>query len=708
MLKPEDIAAIFEWIELLLIASFKRNLARHKEEEEQEGFTWSAWQAEKLRSVNIFRRQCSAIMDRYKDQIDDETRQLLEEQFEEGVNGAVEELEEAHAEAEKTTPTAKPAADKQQETVEQQKPPPAEERAAKPPPAEKPAEPASEITVETIIEEMAPEEPFAAVTVNPEPQFFGVDKAKTEKLIEDVTQLEEQVETAALRMTDDVYRQTVNRVQLAMATGSITYEKAVDMAVTDFLAQGINCIEYSNGRRVNIADYVRMVLRTTSTRAALQGKSERFKASGYDTVQVSSYGMCSKTCLPWQGRVYINDAFMDWQGETKYEGDVKYGRSEYCGKWFPLLSSAIEHGLFHPNCRHSINLFIDGVTELPEPMDNEDIERRYKEEQELRAKEREVRKAKRKVEGSLAPEDVKKAKAELQEAQKNVRDYINETNAAEGERVLVRKPIQEKIYGEAPPHIGSSADPYEPPKKPVQSSEGFAAEVNIPAPDNQTVEYTDQKIPERLKSAGVEESKAVEPTAEVETGNVNNQSIDNSENSGTIDIEVDEFVPCLKDSETGEILPTEVARIPRKQLSEFTEAGGWGVDWKDRPKDEYTLGVFLKGDDEPQGLISLRKDKGGIYLGFASTAPHNNKQLTGGKQKYIGVGGHLFAAAIEESVKVGSGGYIYGFAANTKLLKHYIEDFGAYHFPMLHPYQFVIEGEAAQNLIDIYNYERRR
>lgn len=545
MLKPEDIAAIFEWIELLLIANLKRNLARHKDEEEQEGFSWSAWQAEKLRSVNIFRRQCSAIMDRYKDQIDDETRQLLEEQFEEGVNGAVEELEEAHAEAEKTTPTAKPAADKQQETVEQQKPPPAEERAAKPPPAEKPAEPASEITVETIIEEMTPEEPFAAVTVNPEPQFFGVDKAKTEKLIENVTQLEEQVETAALRMTDDVYRQTVNRVQLAMATGSITYEKAVDMAVADFLAQGINCIEYSNGRRVNIADYVRMVLRTTSTRAALQGKSERFKASGYDTVQVSSYGMCSKTCLPWQGRVYINDAFMDWQGETKYEGDVKYGRSEYCGKWFPLLSSAIEHGLFHPNCRHSINLFIDGVTELPEPMDNKDIERRYKEEQELRAKEREVRKAKRKVEGSLAPEDVKKAKAELQEAQKNVRDYINETNAAEGERVLVRKPIQEKIYGEAPPRIGSSADPYEPPKKRVQSTEGFAAEVSISAPENQTVQYTDQKIPERLKSAGVEESKAVEPEAEVEAGNVNNQSIDISEEGGIIEEteEPNEFAP---------------------------------------------------------------------------------------------------------------------------------------------------------------------
>lgn len=489
MLKPEDIAAIFEWIELLLIANLKRNLARHKDEEEQEGFTWSAWQAEKLRSVNVFRRQCKSIIDRYTDVIDSETRQLLEEQFEEGVNGAVKELEEAHSE--KAAPTALAAVEEQQT------------------PSEKPEQTSSEKPKESPVKveagKAAPavpkDESSIVAEVNPEPQFFGVDKSKTEKLIEDVTNIEKQAETAALRLTDDVYRQTVNRVQLAMATGAITYEKAVDMAVADFLAQGINCIEYKDGRRVNIADYVRMVLRTTSTRAALQGKSERFKAQGYDTVLVSSYGMCSKTCLPWQGRVYINDALMDWQGETKYEGDVKYGRSEYCGKWFPLLSSAIAEGLFHPNCRHSINLFIDGVTELPEPMDNSEIERRYKAEQAQRALEREVRKAKRKVEGSLDPADVKKAKDELREAQKNVRDHINKTNADEGTRVLVRKPLQEKIYGETPPRIGSDADPVYGPKSPPESvPEGYAVDVDVAAPKQSvSAQYTEEKIPQKEK-----------------------------------------------------------------------------------------------------------------------------------------------------------------------------------------------------------------
>lgn len=442
MLKPEDIAAIFEWIELLLIASLKRNLARHKDEEEQEGFTWSAWQAEKLRSINTFRRQSRAIMDRYKDQIDDETRQLLEEQFEEGMNGAIQELEEAQPEKPAKQPEAQPQAEE----------PTATEPAPTKPPSE--GEPPAEITVEAMPEPVTPEP-----VINTEPQFFGVDRTKMDKLIEDVTQLEEQVETAALRMTDDVYRQTVNRVQLAMASGAISYEKAVDMAVADFLAQGINCIEYRDGRRVNIADYVRMVLRTTSTRAALQGKSERWKAQGYDTVLVSAYGMCSKTCLPWQGRVYINDAFMDWSGDTRYEDGVKYGRSQYCGKWFPLLSSAIAEGLFHPNCRHSINLYIDGVTDLPEPMDNTEIERRYKEEQHQRALEREVRKAKRKVEGLTYKENVKKAKGELRKVEKELQDYINKTNKQEGELVLVRKPVQEKIFGkpkEIPPNALTS------------------------------------------------------------------------------------------------------------------------------------------------------------------------------------------------------------------------------------------------------------
>lgn len=81
---------------------------------------------------------------------------------------------------------------------------------------------------------------------------------------------------------------------------------------------------------------------------------------------------------------------MEWSGDTNYNDDVKYAGSEYCDKWFPLLSSSINEVHFHPNCRHSINLYIDGMAELSETLDNTDIERRYKEEQHQRTIEREV------------------------------------------------------------------------------------------------------------------------------------------------------------------------------------------------------------------------------------------------------------------------------------------------------------------------------
>ena len=434
MLSADDIAEIFEWIEMLLIGSLKRNLTRHENEEKKYGFNWSAWQAEKLRNVDRFRRENAAIVGKYTDTIDRNTRALLEEQFREGVNGAAEEAGEA--------PQPQPVY--MQDVVQP----------TQPELPEQPEQPQEQPTPETT-EQVSTEPPAAAdepiAVIKPEPQFFGVDTVKVNKLVEDMTTMEKQAETAALRMTDDVYRQTLNRVQLAMSTGSMTLNKAIDTAVEDFLNAGINCIEYKDGRRVNIADYVRMALRTTSTRAALQGHSEKLKALGYDTVAVSSYGMCSPTCLPYQGRVYINDAFTSWVGETEQRADgLTYGKSNYCGKWFPLLSSAIAGGLFHPNCRHGISMWRDGDP-LPKTLDNSETERRYKLEQQQRALEREIRRAKRKVEGFTDPENIAMAKAQLRDKQKQLREFIEQTNADEGAEVLRRDSGREKVYeGEVP------------------------------------------------------------------------------------------------------------------------------------------------------------------------------------------------------------------------------------------------------------------
>lgn len=375
ILSFKDIAKIVEEIELRLISSLKRNLKRHKAEEQRYGFEWSAWQAEKLKNMESFRRENLDIMNEYVDVIDDQTRQLMTEQFQEGQQQAQRNAQELS------------------------------------------------------------DEPITPI---PDKHFFGVNEKKMAKLMEDVTALEKTAETAALRMTDDIYRQTLNRVQLAMGTGSMTLNEAIDLATRDFLDKGINCIVYADGKRVNIADYVRMALRTTSTRAALQGAAKRFSELGYDTVLVSQYGGCSKTCEPWQGQVYIDDVFTVWEGEK----DEFQGKSNYCGEWFWLLSYAVKNGLFHPNCRHTMTQYIHGRTQIPEPIPAEKIKEQRELEQKQRAMERKVRKLKRFAAGTCDPDTAKEYRRKLRQAQHELKVFVEEHN-----EVLHRDHSREKYYG---------------------------------------------------------------------------------------------------------------------------------------------------------------------------------------------------------------------------------------------------------------------
>lgn len=249
--------------------------------------------------------------------------------------------------------------------------------------------------------------------------FFGVNTHRNEALIADMLGTEEKVESAALRMMDDVYRQTVNRTQLAMSAGAVTLPKAIDMATRDFLDKGINCIVYKNGTRHNIADYVQMALQTTAVRSYLQGEAQKRQEFGVDTVLVSQYGACSETCLPWQGRVYIDDVFVPFTGERRGEE----GKSRE-GNWYPLLSTAVKGGLFHPNCRHTLSTWYEGISTKPKPMDKEKIRKNAKLEAKQRSMEREVRKWKRLAEGTQDPEKRKEYRQKVRESQKKLREFI--------------------------------------------------------------------------------------------------------------------------------------------------------------------------------------------------------------------------------------------------------------------------------------------
>lgn len=271
----------------------------------------------------------------------------------------------------------------------------------------------------------------------PDDHFFGINDRRLENLMKDMYEAEQTAQSAALRMMDDVYRRTISQAATAMAAGATTLPQAIDMAVKDFLRTGINCIEYKNGSRVNIADYVQMALRTAATRSFLQGEAKRRVELGIDTVLVSQYGACSEACLPWQGRVYIDDVWGEFSGQT--QGDRGLSSNS---NWYPLLSVAVAAGLFHPNCRHTLTTWIEGVSRLPDPMDTAKVRENSALEQQQRAMEKKVREYKRMAEGLQDPAQVKEYKRKTTAAQKELREFI-----AEHDDVLRRDYWREKIYG---------------------------------------------------------------------------------------------------------------------------------------------------------------------------------------------------------------------------------------------------------------------
>ena len=254
----------------------------------------------------------------------------------------------------------------------------------------------------------------------------GGKYAKVEVLIEAVTSDLEKAEHAAFRLANDVYRQTIYRAQIYLDTGTMTLKQAVDMATMDFLNQGINCVLYADGRRVNIASYAEMSLRTASQRATFMADGLKRDRWGIHTIFVSAHANACDLCIPWQGKILIDDVYSS--GSRPKDGN------------YPLLSEAIEAGLLHPNCRHTCATWFPGITQLPKVPDEKLARANYEAEQKQRYMERQIRKWKRREAGSLDPENQNAAKAKVREWQGKIREHLKENPQ------LRRDYWREKIY----------------------------------------------------------------------------------------------------------------------------------------------------------------------------------------------------------------------------------------------------------------------
>lgn len=189
------------------------------------------------------------------------------------------------------------------------------------------------------------------VSQGTEGAFFKLNTRKLDALIKATKADFAKAEHSMLRMSEDKYRQIIFNAQVYANTGAGTYEKVVDMATRDFLKAGINCIEYANGARHTVKDYARMAIQTASKRAYLTGEGEMRQSWGISTVIMNKRANACPKCLPFVGKILIDDV---WSGGKASDGP------------YPLMSSAMAAGLYHPNCKDIHTTYFPELDEEPD------------------------------------------------------------------------------------------------------------------------------------------------------------------------------------------------------------------------------------------------------------------------------------------------------------------------------------------------------
>ena len=363
-----DIGAAFEAVEDELMASMIRNMKRHRIEEVDEEKEWEMWQTLQLKALEKYKKSnAERFQGKFKD-----------------INGKIEALLYAARE---------------QGGMEQ------------------------EMKILRAIKKgfRPPKQRTGSATTVAE--FFKVNDRKLDALIKATQNDFQKAETAVLRMANDQYRKIIYNAQVYANTGAGTYEKAVDMATKDFLSRGINSIEYANGARHTIKDYAAMAIQTASKRAYLQGEGEMRKEWGITTVIMNKRGNACPKCLPFVGKVLIDDV---WSGGKASDGP------------YPLMSSAIAAGLYHPRGKDSHTTYFGGISTPPDSkftrQEIQEIEDGYRTEQKQQYAKRQADRFGRLAEYSLDEENQEKYRrkertwknVKFRTGTENIQEYVDE------------------------------------------------------------------------------------------------------------------------------------------------------------------------------------------------------------------------------------------------------------------------------------------
>lgn len=232
------------------------------------------------------------------------------------------------------------------------------------------------------------------------------------------------------------YQNALNRTTAYFLTGMNTIDEALEKAITEMAQQGIRTTLVDKGGHTwSLERYVRTVLKSTSSNAYNQIRTERMSEYGVHTVQVTSHMGARDACSKIQGNV------VDLRPPEALPIDSKY-KSIYDGYWNAEYGEAGGHmGI---NCAHLHIPFIDGVNTNNQPQfdekENTEVARNRDRQREL---ERRIVKYKKNlmVAERMGSTNAEHWRSMVSKSQKAMRDHLKENG-----KHLRRNYKREKVY----------------------------------------------------------------------------------------------------------------------------------------------------------------------------------------------------------------------------------------------------------------------
>ncbi len=208
-----------------------------------------------------------------------------------------------------------------------------------------------------------------------------------------------------LRTTEDIYRSVIAETASQVLAGTVTRREAAQMALNRFADVGVSGFIDRAGRRWDMASYAEMAIRSACGQAAVEGHLDKLLDNDHDLVIVSGGFESCPLCVPWEGRV------LSISGQTP---------------GYPTVADARANGLWHPNCVHTVGIYLHGYTK---PMLSEAKTQpgAYEERQQQRYNERMIRKWKRREATAITEQERAFARAKAREWQARQREFIAQT-----------------------------------------------------------------------------------------------------------------------------------------------------------------------------------------------------------------------------------------------------------------------------------------